>query len=79
MKRFGVAHLALPGFLARGRAGPVSSVNVLIAFNCQALSACYFGPHFCLQALLRCSVNLMTGKALRSDMRPLVDKEAVHV
>ena len=61
MKRFGVTYLALPDFLVRGKVGPDNSVNVLIAFDCRAVSACYFDVYFCQLGILRCSVVLMTG------------------
>ena len=78
-KRFGVTDLALFGSTARNAARPDSDVDVLIAFDGPATSARYFGVQFYLEDLFGCPVDLVTDKALRPELRPYVDKEAVHV
>ena len=39
----------------------------------------YFGVQFFLEDLLGRPVDLVTDKALRPELRPFVEKEAVHV
>ena len=75
MRRFGVTDLALFGSTARDAAGEGSDVDVLVAFDGPATSERYFG----VEDLLDCPVDLVTDKALRSELRPYVEREAVHV
>ena len=78
-RRFGVVRLALFGSRARGRARPDSDADVLVAFDGPATSARYFGVQFYLEDLLGCPVDLVTEKALRSQLRPFVEQDAIHV
>ncbi len=78
-QRFGVARLALFGSVARDAAKVGSDVDVLVAFDGPATSARYFGVQFYLEDLLGCPVDLVTEKALRPELRPFIEKEAVHV
>ena len=57
MKQFDVTYFALPGFLQRGKVGPGSRVNVLIAFDCRALSACYSRTDFYVLEIVHCAVD----------------------
>lgn len=79
MRRFGVSRLALFGSVARDAAQKGSDVDVLVAFDGPATSARYFGVQFYLEDLLGCPVDLVTEKALRPELRPFIEKEAVHV
>lgn len=79
MRRFGVSRLALFGSVARDAAQQGSDVDVLVAFDGPATSARYFGVQFYLEDLLGCPVDLVTEKALRPELRPFIEKEAVHV
>jgi predicted nucleotidyltransferase len=78
-RRFGVVRLALFGSRARGRARPDSDVDVLVAFDGPATSARYFGVQFYLEDPLGCPVDLVTENALRSQLRPFVEQDAIHV
>jgi uncharacterized protein len=78
-RRFGVIDLALFGSTARDSARPDSDVDVLVAFDGPATSQRYFGVQFYLEDLLGCSVDLVTDKALRPELRPYIEREAVHV
>lgn len=78
-QRFGVARLALFGSVVRDTAKEGSDVDVLVAFDGPATSARYFGVQFYLEDLLRLPVDLVTEKALRPELRPFIEKEAVHV
>ena len=77
-RRFGVSGLALFGSTARGNAGPGSDVDILITFDEPATSERFFGVQFYLANLLGCPVDLATEKALRRELRPYVEREAVH-
>ena len=78
-QRFGVTNLALFGSTVRNRARADSDVDVLVAFDGSATSARYFGVQFYLEDLLGCPVDLVTDKALRPELRPYIEEEAVHV
>lgn|ERR1019366_2549474 len=78
-QRFGVARLALFGSVVRDAAREGSDVDVLVAFDGPATSARYFGVQFYLEDLLGSPVDLVTDKALRPELRPFIEKEAVHV
>lgn len=77
--RFGVTRLALFGSTARNTARADSDVDVLVAFDGPATSERYFGVQFYLEDLLGSPVDLVTEKALRPELRPFIEKEAVHV
>lgn len=79
VQRFGVASLALFGSTARGTADARSDVDVLVRFDGPATSDRYFGVQFYLEDLLGCDVDLVTDKALRRELRPFVEKDAVDV
>jgi hypothetical protein len=79
MRRFGVTDLALFGSTARDTARSDSDVDVLVVFDGPATSARYFGVQFYLEDLLGCPVDLVTDKALRPELRPYIENEAVHV
>ncbi len=77
--RYGVTMLALFGSTVRNTAGPDSDVDILVAFDGPATSRRYFGVQFYLEDLLGHSVDLVTEKALRPELRPYIEQEAVHV
>lgn len=77
--RFGVTRLALFGSTARDTANRDSDVDVLVAFDGPATSRRYFGVQFYLENLLGCPVDLVTEKALRSELRPFAEQEQVNV
>jgi predicted nucleotidyltransferase len=77
--RFGVTRLALFGSTARDVANRESDIDILVAFDSPATSAKYFGVQFLLEDLFGCSVDLVTEKALRSEIRTYVEQEAINV
>jgi predicted nucleotidyltransferase len=77
--RFGVTGLALFGSVARDSAGADSDVDILVSFDGPATSARYFGVQFFIEDLLGRPVDLVTDKALRPELRPYIEREAVHV
>ena len=79
VRRYGIADLALFGSTIRDEAAPSSDVDVLVRFDGIADSKRYFGVQFYLEDLLGRPVDLVTDKALRAELRPFVEAEAVHV
>ena len=79
VKQFGVIRLALFGSTVRDAASPGSDIDILIAFDGPATSKRYFGAQFYLEDLLGHPVDLVTEKALRPELRPYVEEEAVYV
>jgi len=77
--RYGVVRLALFGSTVRDAAHSASDIDVLVAFDGPATSARYFGVQFLLEDLFDCPIDLVTEKALRAELRPTIEKEAVHV
>ena len=77
--RYGVTELALFGSTARNAARSDSDVDVLVSFDGPATSERYFGVQFYLEDLLGRPVDLVTTKALRPELRPYIEREAVHV
>lgn len=79
IRRFGVTDLALFGSTVRDEARPDSDIDVLVSFDGPATSKRYFGVQFYLEDLLGSSIDLVTDKALRSELRPYVEATAIHV
>jgi predicted nucleotidyltransferase len=77
--RFGVIRLALFGSTARDSARVDSDIDILVSFDGPATSERYFGVQFLLEDLLGRPVDLVTEKALRPELRPFIEREAVHV
>ncbi len=77
--RYGVTDLALFGSTARDAARVDSDIDILVSFDGPATSERYFGVQFFLEDLLGCPVDLVTDKALRPELRPFIEKDAVHV
>ena len=79
VERFGVTELALFGSFARDQATDGSDVDILVRFDGPATSRSYFGVQFYIEDLLGRRVDLVTEKALRSELRPYVEREALNV
>jgi predicted nucleotidyltransferase len=77
--RFGVVQLSVFGSTARDEAQPDSDVDILVSFDGPATSQKYFGVQFHLEDALGCPVDLVTEKALRQELRPFIEQEAVSV
>ena len=79
VERFGVVDLALFGSVVRDEATSESDLDVLVRFDGPADSRRYFGVQFYIEDLLGCPVDLVTDKALRPELRPYVEAQAVRV
>lgn len=76
---YGVRSLSLFGSMSRDEARDDSDVDILVSFDGPATSARYFGVQFYLEDLLGHPVDLVTDKALRAELRPYVEREALRV
>lgn len=79
VETFGVSRLALFGSTARDTARENSDIDILVEFEGPATSERYFGVQFYLEDLLGRPVDLVTEKALRSELRPRIEEEAIDV
>lgn len=77
--RFGVKSLALFGSTSRNTATANSDVDVLVEFDGAATSAKYYGVQFFLEDALGAPVDLVTTKALRAELRPFIERDAIYV
>lgn len=78
-ERYGVTRLALFGSTARGEAHPDSDVDIAVGFDGPATSARYFGVQFYFEDVLGCAVDLVKEKAMRPELKPFIEREAVNV
>ena len=78
-QRFSVQTLAIFGSVARDSERLDSDVDVLVSFDGPATSQRYFGVQFYLEDLLGRPVDLVTDKALRPELRPFIEREAIYV
>ena len=78
-RRFGVRDIALFGSFVRNQGVDDSDMDILVRFDGPATSKRYFGVQFYIEDLTGRPVDLVTDKALRAELRPAVEKEAVHV
>ncbi len=77
--RFGVRDLSLFGSTARGQARATSDVDILVEFIGPTTSGRDFGLQFYLENLLGVTVDLVTTKALRPEIKPYVERDLIHV
>ena len=77
--RFGITRLALFGSTVRNEAGPDSDIDIMVEFDGPATSRRYFGLQFLLEDKLGHAVDLVTSKALRPELAPYIEREAIDV
>ncbi len=78
-QRFGVIELALFGSIVRDEAFQGSDVDILVRFDDPAAFRAYFGTASYLEEVFGRRVDLVTPKALRPELRPFVEREAIYV
>ena len=78
-QRFGVTELVLFGSVVRNQVSEDSDIDILVRFDGPATSKAYFGTQFYLEDLLGHPVDVVTNKALRTEFRPYIEREAVNV
>ena len=77
--RFDVVDLALFGSTARDEAAPDSDIDILVSFDGPADFDRIFGVEFYLEDLLGRPVDVVTQQAMRPELRPYIEAEAVRV
>jgi len=76
---YGLVSLALFGSASRGMARADSDIDILVGFDGPATSERYFGVQFHLEDQLGRPVDLVAEKALRRELRPLIERDVIHV
>lgn len=79
VERYGVVRLALFGSTVRNEAHDNSDIDVVVSFDGPSTSKQFFGVQFLLEDTLGRSVDLVTEKALRSELKPYIEREAIDV
>jgi hypothetical protein len=79
LAQFGVKTLHLFGSHARGDATVESDLDFLVEFDGPATFDRYMDTKFFLEDLFSRKVDLVTTKALRPELRPSIEREAVRV
>ncbi len=77
--KFDVQTLALFGSVARDEARADSDVDFLVRFDGPATFDRYMGLKVFLEDVLGRRVDLVTERALRAELRPSIEREAVRV
>jgi predicted nucleotidyltransferase len=79
LDRLGVASLAVFGSVARDEAGPESDIDILVEFRGAATLSRFMDLKSLLETAFGRRVDLVTQKALRERLRPVIEKDAVRV
>ena len=79
VKRFGITRLALFGSTVRDEAREDSDIDIIVSFDGPATSKKYFGVQFLLEDELGQPIDLVTEKALRPELKPFIEKEAISI
>ncbi len=77
--QYHVRHLSLFGSVARDEASKKSDVDILVEFEGESSFDLFMDLKFFLEDTLNSPVDLVTTDAVRPRMRPLIEREAIHV
>ena len=78
-QRFAVRSLSIFGSIARDEAIDNSDVDVLVVFDQKPNFDIFMDLKFYLEDLLKTSVDLITDKALRPQVRRTIEQESIRV
>ena len=78
-RKYAVKSLAVFGSMARGDDHEGSDVDILVTFEGPATFDDFFDLKFYLEDTLGRSIDLVTPKALRPEMRPRIERECIDV
>ncbi|MFQ6034866.1 MAG: nucleotidyltransferase family protein [Sedimentisphaerales bacterium] len=78
-QRFSVKGLSIFGSAARGELAHGSDVDILVVFDQKATFDLFMDLKFYLEELLGTSVDLVTDKALRPQVRQAIEGEIIDV
>jgi uncharacterized protein len=79
LKSFGVKSLSIFGSVARDEAHAESDIDILVEFSEPPTFNRYMDVKFYLEDSLSQSVDLVSHKMLKPQIRQTVEKEAIHV
>ncbi len=79
IKRFNISSIAVFGSTVRNEANDKSDIDILVSFSGKSNAKNYFGLQFYLEDRLESPIDLVTEKALRDELRPYIEKEAIYV
>ncbi|XGW00521.1 MAG: nucleotidyltransferase family protein [Leptolyngbya sp. BL-A-14] len=79
LKQLGVRSLALFGSVARDEATSASDVDILVELDPPITFDRYMDVKFYLEDHLGSNVDLVSWKALKPQIRAVVEQEAIHV
>ena len=79
LERLNVLSLWMFGSYARGTNTTASDIDLLVEFTGRATFDRFMDAKLFLEDLLGTRVDLVTSKALRPEMRPTIEREAVRV
>lgn len=79
LRELGVEEVAVFGSVARGEAGDVSDVDILVDFGGPPGFRRYVDVKLLLEEQLGVDGDLVSEGALREELRPQVEREAVRV
>ena len=79
LKRFGIKSLAIFGSVARDEARPDSDVDILVEFEGLVTFDRYMDLKFYLEDHLGTSVDLVSRRTLKPQIRSSVEQEAIPV
>lgn len=79
VRRFGITDLALFGSTARDEAQVGSDIDVLVEFDGRSTAKRYFGVQFYLEDLLACPIDLVQKEVIRTELKPYIEKDLIHV
>lgn len=78
-QRFSVRNLSIFGSIARDEAADDSDVDVLVVFDREGSFDLFIDLKFYLEELLETGIDLVTDKALRPQVRRIIEQELIHV
>jgi uncharacterized protein len=79
LKNFGINSLSIFGSVARDEAHPESDIDILVEFSQPPTFDRYMDLKFYLEDRLGQSVDLVSHKMLKPQIRQTVEKEAIRV
>lgn len=79
LKHLSVKSLALFGSFARGEGSAEGDIDILVEFEGKASLGRYMDLKFLLEDLLGRPIDLVTSQALRPQLRPRIEEEAIRV
>lgn len=78
-RRFAVKGLSVFGSVARNQATRASDIDVLVEFKNKATFDLFMDLKFYLEDLLGAGVDLVTDKAIRPEIRSVIEREKINV